>query len=129
VVSTNNVDKPDADLRKFIRSHVMQGKNLGKKLPSRRKKREPDPAAKEAQHSTSSPDDATVVNVVEAVEIVAPAISRRFSSTLATIPLADTVELGRLEAVIQCKQLLFTLHVAPAAAAAAESLTLSKSRP
>ncbi|KAK4158673.1 hypothetical protein QBC43DRAFT_248993 [Cladorrhinum sp. PSN259] len=67
VVSTGT-EKADPELRKFIRSHVMQGKNKGKKLPSRKRK----PTAATA----TSPAAATTASQGQTGSAVAPLSSR-----------------------------------------------------
>ncbi|KAF3153699.1 hypothetical protein TWF225_010666 [Orbilia oligospora] len=59
IVSTDST-KTDADTRKFIRSHVMLGKNLGRPRPDRRKKKTPqDPKqpSKDANDPKKSQDE------------------------------------------------------------------------
>jgi hypothetical protein len=54
-VVSGSLEKPDPELRKFIRSHVMQGKNRGRKLPSRKKKKPR--VDQELSASSASPGD------------------------------------------------------------------------
>ncbi|KAK3375797.1 hypothetical protein B0T24DRAFT_664915 [Lasiosphaeria ovina] len=57
VVSTG-LEKPDADVRKFIRSHVMKGKNLGKKLQPRSQKSKHARKQQAAKSDAASASDA-----------------------------------------------------------------------
>jgi hypothetical protein len=93
---TTNVDKPDDEVRKFIRSHVMLGKNLGRTLPPRKKKHP-------SEHSQifADPEDSAVM-LPDEVLALSPA-SRQFSSVLSTISLADSVEPSNIDAILQCK--------------------------
>jgi hypothetical protein len=87
-----NVDKPDADTRRAIRSHVMQGKNLGRKLPVRTRKGVEASSPGSSGSSRSSPESL----------MVAP-VSRQFSSLFSTISLADNVEPEKLGVVLHCE--------------------------
>ncbi|RVD89240.1 uncharacterized protein DFL_000256 [Arthrobotrys flagrans] len=53
IVSTDTA-KTDADTRKFIRSHVMLGKNLGRPRPDRRKKKAPQDPKQQSEDIDSS---------------------------------------------------------------------------
>jgi hypothetical protein len=88
-----NVDKPDADTRRAIRSHVMQGKNLGRKLPARTQKVFLDKSSPDSSESSRSNSEALMV---------AP-VSRQFGTLFSTISLADVVEPEKLSAVLNCE--------------------------
>jgi hypothetical protein len=90
---SSDIEKPDANTREFIRSHVMLGKNRGKKLPSRSSKK-PTPSSSE---STSSRVLITLPDT--------PQIFRRFASPSSTIAFADTIEPGELNDVLRRKLL------------------------
>ncbi|KAK3358803.1 hypothetical protein B0T25DRAFT_599686 [Lasiosphaeria hispida] len=109
VVSTD-LEKPDANLRKLIRSHVMQGKNRGKTHPHRARKRKGVLDAPESLTCLEGPDsNASSSGVV--LPILAP---RRFGSELSTICFPDGVEPKTVEVVLQfsliAKQVLFALE-------------------
>jgi hypothetical protein len=114
VVSTD-LAKPSADTRKFIRSHVMLGKNLGKTLPSKKPiAQEPSPPTSDEEECIKSlaPEAFTSSSSLESLAL-APS-SRQFSSLLATISLADTVDVGKIDSVLKfsqiAKQVLFPLE-------------------
>jgi len=106
-VVSNNLEKPDTKLRKFIRSHVMQGKNHGRKLPPRKKK------PKAGQELLSSSSDASAGEIqrpsAHSTAAVVPdpvltvMIPRSFGSGMSTISFADALEPGTIEVVLQCK--------------------------
>ncbi len=81
VVSTD-LEKPNAELRNFIRSHCMLGKNRGRILPPR--KRKPKKTATVSHHTL--PD----------------IVPRKFGSDLSAIRFADAVEPRVVEVVLQC---------------------------
>lgn len=101
MVSTG-MEKANPELRKLIRSHVMQGKNRGKTLPQRKRKpkrmqdvsalssRDLNPGASSAASTTSPP---------------APAISvsRKLGSDLSGFSWADAVEPRAVEVVLRCE--------------------------
>jgi hypothetical protein len=100
VVSTTD-EKPDPELRKFIRSHVMKGKNKGKILKKRNPIREQDdvPSA-----SGSLPTASTIVTGNRIFDDVQSAqIPRKFGSDFCSVRFADSVEPKTVEVVIQCK--------------------------
>lgn len=112
VVSTG-VEKPDPELRKFIRSHVMLGKNQGRKLPPRTRK------AKKMQELSSSSDpsppltseldedhlssSAPFAGPSHPLAIVQATIPRKLGSGMSTIRFADALEPGTIEVVLQCE--------------------------
>ena len=103
VVSTG-LEKPDPEMRKFIRSHVMRGKNLGKSL--RPKTKEPQGARKSSEnipdHSGDQLDSSATTSHL--------AIARKVSSDLATVRFADTVEPHAVQTVLQCEFSWFSPH-------------------
>jgi hypothetical protein len=113
-VVSSNLEKPDTELRKFIRSHVMRGKNQGRKLPLRKKKPKAgqeipsssfDASAKGIHGSFALPSTAFVPNPVPAVTI-----PRSFGSGMSTISFADALEPGTIEVVLQCGLFLACVH-------------------
>jgi hypothetical protein len=109
------VEKFDPESRKLIRSHVMMGKNLGKKLEKPRpprKKREPKVVVRKELSSassssdTSSPDGAQVrfLPLTSSTVLQPPAtVPRKFGSDASTMCFADAVEPGTVEVVLQCE--------------------------
>ena len=107
VVSTG-VEKPNPELRKFIRSHVMLGKNRGKTLPPR--KREPkrvqevsSPSSDASTASVSGPDGDLVGPSATSHPVLPVTVPRKFGSAVSTICFADAVEPGTVEVVLQCE--------------------------
>ena len=96
VVSTD-VKKPNPELRKFIRSHCMLGKNRGKTLPLRKKKLK---RTQDASTPSESPASSTTTTVFR--HILPVTVPRKFGSDLSTIRFADAVEPGAVEVVLQC---------------------------
>jgi hypothetical protein len=117
------VEKFDPESRKLIRSHVMMGKNLGKKLEKPRlprKRREPKVAVRKELPSCSSSSDKSSPDGVQvgtspSTSSTAPAskshtllppsgtIPRKFGSDASTMCFADTIEPGTVEVVLQCE--------------------------
>ena len=110
VVSTG-IEKPDPELRKLIRSHVMLGKNRGKILTPRKKKLKgaPQPASSSSDPSlpSASDPDQDAENRCSASSIAFHAlpvtIPRVLGSGMSTICFADVLEPGTIEVVLQCK--------------------------
>lgn len=116
VISTGVVEKPDPELRKLIRSHVMLGKNRGKKAPHRKggPKRVPDvsSACSDAlPTSTSGPDGEALVGpstshpTSTSRHPVLPVVvvPSKFGSASSTIQFADaSIEPGAVDIVLQC---------------------------
>lgn len=96
VVSTD-VEKPNPELRKFIRSHCMLGKNRGKTLPPRKRKPK---RTQDASTSSESPASSTTTTVSR--HILPVTVPRKFGSDLSTIRFANTVEPRVAEVVLQC---------------------------
>jgi hypothetical protein len=114
------VEKFDPESRKLIRSHVMMGKNLGKKLEkprSPRKRREPKVAVrKELSSSSSSSLDGgqvrsspstspSTVSASKSHTVLQPpaTVPHKFASDASTICFADVVEPGTVEVVLKCE--------------------------
>ncbi|KAF6233984.1 hypothetical protein HO173_007814 [Letharia columbiana] len=105
VVSTS-VEKPDPEVRKLIRSHVMLGKNQGKTRCSRRRE-----ASNVADKSSPNEDlGAPSASFITASHSVIPP---KIGSDLSTIRFADAVEPSKVEFVLRfssiAKQTLFPL--------------------
>jgi hypothetical protein len=111
VVSTG-VEKPNPELRKFIRSHVMLGKNRRKTYPPRKRK------PKGGQDVASSISDASlavasgpdrdlvgpsVSSAMASHPVLPVAVPRKFGSDVSTIPFADAVEPGTVDVVLRCE--------------------------
>ncbi len=94
LVSTD-VTKPGPELRKFIRSHVMLGKNRGKTHPTRKKD-----ATGTVQDGPSSGADAPPTDTPLASPATVP---RNVCSTLSTLPLAEAIDPGAVDIVLQCE--------------------------
>jgi hypothetical protein len=110
VVSTGT-EKPDPELRKLIRSHVMLGKNRGKVLPPRKRKPKgvPEPTSSSSDPSppsASDPDEdaeARYSASSTAPHSLPVAVPRVLGSGMSTICFADVLEPGTIEVVLQCK--------------------------
>lgn len=126
---TTDIQKPDPQLRKFIRSKVMLGKNLGKSRSSVKKLRSPKKPRKSSKSHISKPHAEVNVNCGETSE---PSTSnnfrfRRSTSTdtclaaIAPLPLpplrkfgwdigplcvADNVDNSSVEVFLRCATLL-----------------------
>ena len=109
VVSTGT-EKPDPELRKLIRSHVMLGKNRGKILPTRKRK----PKGSEPTSSSSDPSPPIASDPDEEAEAryfasstashsLPVAVPRALGSGMSTICFADALEPGTIEVVLRCK--------------------------
>lgn len=95
VVSTG-LEKPDPEVRKLIRSHVMLGKNQGKtRRPKRRE-------ARELADKSSSVTDlgGPSGSLITASRTVIP---QKIGSDLLTIRFADAVEPYMVEIFLQCE--------------------------
>ena len=101
LVSTN-VDKPDADLRKFIRRHVMQGKNKGKTprpstKPRKPRQRKNNPSdVKDGSQSADSNQDS---NRSSSEPLVV--VPRKFGATWSAVRLASDVDPSSVEVILQ----------------------------
>jgi hypothetical protein len=113
-VVSGSLEKPDPELRKFIRSHVMQGKNRGRKLPSRKKKKPR--VDQELSASSASPGDLhesllpPTVTASSPVSTISATLPRSFGSGMSTISFADNLEPGTIEVVLQCELVLAHLY-------------------
>jgi hypothetical protein len=133
------VEKFDLESRKLIRSHVMMGKNLGKKLekprPARKRKRHNGVVQKEvpafplssdklsshgSQVGPSLSSSSTTTTGFNSHPVLQPpaTVPRKFGSDASTICFADAVEPGTVEIVLQCEwsppsMLVQTAHPAP----------------
>jgi hypothetical protein len=113
-VVSNGVEKPDPELRKLIRSHVMLGKNQGKKLPPRKRKTKtveelscssfdrllPPASDPNESHVSSSTPSATTAHPEPVLAVTIP---RKLGSGMSTISFADSLEPGTIEVVLQRK--------------------------
>lgn len=88
-VVTTSVEKPDLEVRKLIRSHVMLGKNLGKIMRRR--------PGKQKQH----------VDAGQRLGNIPPKVG----SDLSTIRLADAVEPYKIDVILRCKSQLNPLFL------------------
>lgn len=87
LVSTGPVEKHNVEVRKLIRTHVMIGKNRGRVLPPRKKKKNVTPL------NESSP-------------ILPVAISRKFGSDLSAVQFAENVTPEAVDSILHCKSSL-----------------------
>lgn len=91
MISTGT-EKPDPELRKVIRSHVMRKKNLGRLLPPRKtKERRP-------QDETDSYTDA-----VQTVVTSKNPIPRNFGFSASAVTFADSIEPEAVDVFLKCK--------------------------
>ncbi|KAI1390318.1 uncharacterized protein F4822DRAFT_428656 [Hypoxylon trugodes] len=115
IVSTST-KKADPELRKFIRSHVMVGKNRGKTLGPRakrdKKSKEPDTTT-EKSDVTSSMDDIYIENRI-LLSASLRAIPKRVGTNTSFIQFADTVEQSAINTIMefssQAKKAMFPLE-------------------
>ncbi|KAI1149271.1 hypothetical protein F4825DRAFT_431091 [Nemania diffusa] len=105
VVSTG-VGKPDPNLRKFIRRHVMIGKNKGKVRPVR-SKNGPDSSKSSPESQANSTDSLSTASAPES-------IPSKVGSDLSTVQFADSVDPSTVEIVLRfssiAKQALYPLE-------------------
>ncbi|KAF2812776.1 uncharacterized protein BDZ99DRAFT_507057 [Mytilinidion resinicola] len=125
VVSTD-LAKPNPELRKLIRSHVMLGKNKGNQIPPRKKKgqsevQDASPSSPKCTYADASGPNghllAPLASTTAAYEIQTHSpimIPRNFGSTMSTIRFPDAVEPSAVEVVLQfssiAKKILFPLE-------------------
>ena len=107
MVSTD-VEKPNPELRKIIRSHVMLGKNLGKRLPPRKRQSEGQQDVAVPNYNTSSvvvsdPDGDLERPSAWSQPVPSVTIPRMVGSAVSTTQFPDSVEPGTVEIVLQCK--------------------------
>ncbi|KAI1097272.1 hypothetical protein F4804DRAFT_183348 [Jackrogersella minutella] len=109
IVSTGA--KLDPELRKFVRSHVMQGKNRGRILRPRYQK-SVELNVKESNKGTSSKDDECADE--SQAPAYPPTIPNRVGSDLSFMPLADTMDESTVSVIIEfstiAKKALFPLE-------------------
>ncbi|KIN08820.1 hypothetical protein OIDMADRAFT_175530 [Oidiodendron maius Zn] len=118
-LTTTGAEKPNPKLRKFIRSHVMLGKNRGKTLPPR-KKIQKDVQSRSASISEASSasqpgsEDTSTSPATASQPIFPIAVPPKFGSDASTIGIIDTVEPEAIEIVLRfssiAKQILFCLE-------------------
>ncbi|KAF2668082.1 hypothetical protein BT63DRAFT_457382 [Microthyrium microscopicum] len=122
LVSTG-VEKPNENLRKFIRSHVMLGKNKGKKRPIGKKTKDTtnhessskSEGPRTARSGTLVPDvvlqQHLIPSTTDSRQLTVPA---KFGWDLAPITFPDAVEAGTVDIFLKfssiAKQLLFPLE-------------------
>ncbi|KFY32795.1 hypothetical protein V495_08731 [Pseudogymnoascus sp. VKM F-4514 (FW-929)] len=113
VVSTD-VEKQTPELRKFIRSHCMIGKNRGKTLPHRKKK--PKGTLDDASLLRESIEGSSTMATTTTTSHHAPlaTVPRKLGSELSSIQFASAVEPEVVEVVLRfsfiAKKLLFALE-------------------
>ncbi|KAI1138436.1 hypothetical protein F5Y05DRAFT_384082 [Hypoxylon sp. FL0543] len=110
VVSTG-LAKPDPNLRKFIRRHVMMGKNRGKTRPTTRKRREASELG-DVSNPVELPKASS--NRPSCITAHHTTIPSRVGSELSTIQFADTVDPSLVATILQfssiAKQALYPLE-------------------
>ena len=113
-VVSSNLEKPDPELRKLIRSHVMQGKNQGRKLPPRKKKLKAGQDLSDPSSDACAGDihgsSALSTAIVLPTPVLTVSIPRSFGSGMSTISFADALEPGTIEVVLQRKLFLASFH-------------------
>ncbi len=97
---SNNVEKPDADLRKFIRRHVMKGKNKGKTPRPSNKPRKPRKGKKDSPESSDRSQSEDLIGYACGPLAVAP---RKFGATWSAARLASDIDPSAVEVVLQCE--------------------------
>ena len=103
VVQTN-VEKPGLEVRKFIRSHVMLGKNQGKSQGHMRRSKKP--------YAGNLADKSDAGQRLEStITASQTAIPPKVGSDLSTICLADAVEPCKIDVVLRCQSMF--LHLSP----------------
>jgi hypothetical protein len=113
-VVSDGLEKPNPELRKLIRSHVMLGKNQGKKLPPRKRKTK---VVEKLSSSSSDPSPHQSQTPMRALLAPRPPLSRPptpnissrspFPTNLGQVcpqsVFADALEPGTIEVVLQCE--------------------------
>lgn len=84
VVTTGPVEKHDAEVRKMIRTHVMIGKNKGRVLPPRKKKKK------------------NVTSATESSPMYPATIPRKFGSDLSATQFAERVTPEAVNTILHC---------------------------
>ena len=107
VVATN-LQKPDLTTRKYIRSHVMLGKNAGRVLPQRRKS----PPHGKPDSLKSFETESEAYEYDSSIGLSSP--SRRFAKRLSTLSPAEAIDPQKMNSILQfsavAKQVLFPLE-------------------
>ncbi|ETS86339.1 hypothetical protein PFICI_00167 [Pestalotiopsis fici W106-1] len=86
-------EKPDAASRKNIRSHVMVGKNRGKKFPNRKRKSKVQTAAEDPREPAGTLSRSIIASLT--------AVPPKFGSALSTIHFANDVQPREVEIVLR----------------------------
>lgn len=95
-VVSNSVDKPNAEVRKLIRSHCMLKKNKGKT-------RRPSKWETSSSANKSSPEEDLSETSTSPASSSDSVIPPKVGSDLLTIRYADAVESFKIEVVFRCK--------------------------
>lgn len=101
IVSTGT-KKPDPELRKLIRSHVMKGKNRGRILRPKYKIIADSGSIVDPKDTIPSSDDVSTDNSPVSARLVT--IPRKVGSDISLTRFADTIEDSTASVIIQCKQ-------------------------
>lgn len=94
VVATGK-ERPDPEMRKLIRSHVMIGKNRGRTLPLRK------PSKRKRVQDTSLGPNRPFSDMVPH-PVLPLTIPHNFGTELSTIPFPGSVEPLTVDVVLQC---------------------------
>lgn len=109
VVSTS-LDKPDPNLRKFIRKHVMMGKNRGKTRPTKKKEKKAIGLSEMSHPAKDLTKSSSNVSLIVRHHPIPPNVG----SELSTVHFADDVDLSTVAVVLRfssiAKQALFPLE-------------------
>lgn len=98
VVSTS-LDKPDPNLRKFIRKHVMMGKNRGKTRPTKKKEKKAIGLSEMSHPAKDLTKSSSNVSLIVRHHPIPPNVG----SELSTVHFADDVDLSTVAVVLRCK--------------------------
>ncbi|KAI1765462.1 hypothetical protein GGR53DRAFT_261179 [Hypoxylon sp. FL1150] len=122
IVSTD-IEKPNPNLRKFIRSHVMLGKNRGKtRSVEKKRQRATEDVPVVTPHTstvdTLNPNEQSISSAVASTTASQPilplTIPRKFGSDISSMSFPDAVEPRTVEVVLKfssiAKQILFPLE-------------------
>ncbi|KAI1465806.1 uncharacterized protein F4812DRAFT_466223 [Daldinia caldariorum] len=116
IVSTST-KKPDPEMRKFIRSHVMIGKNLGKILRPRRSKAGESSSSEESHDSrlrSSREKEGYDDDDDELITLTPVVVPRRVGGDFSFIRFADTIEDSSIAVILEfssiAKKALFPLE-------------------
>lgn len=97
-VVSNSVDKPNAEVRKLIRSHCMLKKNKGKT-------RRPSKCETNSSANKSSPEEDLSESSTSPASSSDSVIPPKVGSDLLTIRYADAVDSYKVEVVFRCKSI------------------------